>query len=252
MTEAEWMIGTRPTKLLPTIRGRASNRKLRLFACACCRRMWEWMTEADQRRQVEVAEAHADGRATTDEFLAAFSNPDLSRPFVVSYRHLIADATGCLGWSDAEQPDWKMNETAQAITPQPWGVGAYAEFCTARVCMHASQAVGYREGKPYTPFPDRDRLRAAADHESGAQATILRDIFGNPFRPATLDPTWRTQTAVLLARGMYESRDFGAIPILADALQDAGCDSDDVLNHCRGPGPHVRGCWVVDLVLGKT
>lgn len=80
---------------------------------------------------------------------------------------------------------------------------------------------------------------------------LVHDIFGNPFRPVTFAPEWRTDTAVSLARGMYESRDFSAMPILADALQDAGCDSDDVLNHCRGDGPHVRGCWVVDLLLGK-
>ncbi len=83
-------------------------------------------------------------------------------------------------------------------------------------------------------------------------ASLLRDIFGNPFRPVAFDAAWRTSTAVALAQGMYESRDFGAMPILADALQDAGCDSDDILTHCRGDGPHVRGCWVVDLVLGKV
>ena len=81
---------------------------------------------------------------------------------------------------------------------------------------------------------------------------LLRDIFGNPFRPARFDPAWRTSTAVALASQMYESREFSAMPILADALQDAGCDNDDVLNHCRGLGPHVRGCWVVDLMLGKS
>jgi hypothetical protein len=80
----------------------------------------------------------------------------------------------------------------------------------------------------------------------------LRDIFGNPLRPITFDTDWRTSTAVALASQMYESRDFSAMPILADALQDAGCDNGDILDHCRGPGPHVRGCWVVDLVLGKT
>ena len=68
----------------------------------------------------------------------------------------------------------------------------------------------------------------------------------------TFRAEWRTGTAVALANEMYETRDFGAMPILADALQDAGCDSEDVLNHCRHPGTHVRGCWVVDLVLGKT
>jgi hypothetical protein len=85
-----------------------------------------------------------------------------------------------------------------------------------------------------------------------ANADLVRDIFGNPFRPATLDTSWLTSTVVALARGMYGSRDFGAMPILADALQDAGCDNAEVLNHCRGPGPYVRGCWLVDLVLGKA
>jgi hypothetical protein len=81
---------------------------------------------------------------------------------------------------------------------------------------------------------------------------LVRDVFGNPFRPVPLPGEWRTPTAVALAGQMYGSRDFSAMPILADALQDAGCDSEDILDHCRGPGPHVRGCWVVDLVLGKA
>jgi hypothetical protein len=85
------------------------------------------------------------------------------------------------------------------------------------------------------------------------QAVLIRDIVGNPFRPVAFDAAWRTSTATALARQMYESRDFGAMPILADALQDAGCDNEDVLNHCRDANAtHVRGCWVVDLVLGKA
>jgi hypothetical protein len=88
--------------------------------------------------------------------------------------------------------------------------------------------------------------------EHRPQMALLRDIFGNPIRPVTFSPDWRTDTAVSLARQMYESRDFSAMPILADALQDAGCDNDDILSHCRDPqGVHVRGCWVVDLVLDK-
>ncbi len=85
-----------------------------------------------------------------------------------------------------------------------------------------------------------------------AAADLAREVFGNPFRPVAFSPDWRTSTAVALAAQMYESREFSAMPILADALQDAGCDSDDVLNHCRAAGAmHVRGCWVVDLVLGR-
>ena len=83
------------------------------------------------------------------------------------------------------------------------------------------------------------------------QPPLIRDVIGNPYHPVTFSPAWRTDTAVSLATQMYDARDFSAMPILADALQDAGCDSDDLLNHCRGEGPHVRGCWVVDLVLGK-
>ena len=87
----------------------------------------------------------------------------------------------------------------------------------------------------------------------GVQCRIIRDVFGNPFRPVAFSPEWRTDTAVSLARGMYETRDFSAMPILADALQDAGCDSDDVLYHCRDANAaHVRGCWAVDLVLGMA
>jgi hypothetical protein len=82
-------------------------------------------------------------------------------------------------------------------------------------------------------------------------AAIIRDIFGNPFRPVAFSPSWRTSTAVALALHMYQSRDFSAMPILADALQDAGCDNAEILDHCRCSGPHVRGCWVVDLVLAK-
>ena len=80
----------------------------------------------------------------------------------------------------------------------------------------------------------------------------LRDIFGDPFRPISFSPEWRPGTAMSLAAQMYESRDFSAMPILADALQDAGCNDADILSHCRDtPLSHVRGCWVVDLVLGK-
>ncbi|WP_232069691.1 hypothetical protein [Gemmata massiliana] len=89
------------------------------------------------------------------------------------------------------------------------------------------------------------------DGELLAQTSILRDLFGNPFRPVLFSPHWRTAIAVSLAQRMYESRDYAAMPLLGDALQGAGCNDDDVLNHCRGTGPHIRGCWVVDAVLGK-
>lgn len=94
--------------------------------------------------------------------------------------------------------------------------------------------------------------RDIAVAEGAAQVCLLRDIFGNPFRPVTLDPRWQSETVVALASGIYAERAFDRMLILADALEDAGCDNADILAHCRGDGPHVRGCWVVDLILGKS
>ena len=83
-------------------------------------------------------------------------------------------------------------------------------------------------------------------------AIVLRDIFGNPFRPVTIDPAWLTATVVSLATAIYDERAFDWMPILGDAMEDAGCSSREILDHCRQPGEHARGCWVVDLVLEKS
>jgi hypothetical protein len=86
-----------------------------------------------------------------------------------------------------------------------------------------------------------------------ALAKLAHDIFGNPFRPITLDPDWITSSGTELAWQMYDTRDFSLMPILADALQDAGCDDAAILDHCRDPNRvHVRGCWLVDLLLGRS
>jgi hypothetical protein len=92
----------------------------------------------------------------------------------------------------------------------------------------------------------------ASPFEDRPVTDLLRESFGNPFRPVAFNPEWRTDTAVTLARTMYDAREFSAMPILADALQDAGCEDEHILTHCRAGGVHVRGCWVVDLVLGKA
>jgi hypothetical protein len=88
-----------------------------------------------------------------------------------------------------------------------------------------------------------------------AHYAYYRDIFGNPFRPVAIDPgwlAWSDGTVRKLAQATYDDRRFDLLPILADALEEAGCTDADILAHCRGPGPHVRGCWVVDLLLGKA
>jgi hypothetical protein len=90
-----------------------------------------------------------------------------------------------------------------------------------------------------------------AQEQSGRQVAILRDLIGNPFRSVCLSPSWLTRTVSGLAQAIYDEGAFDRLPVLADALEDAGCAELTILEHLRGPGPHVRGCWVVDLILGK-
>jgi hypothetical protein len=99
----------------------------------------------------------------------------------------------------------------------------------------------------------------ARREERAAQSQLLRDVFGNPFRPVTPDPDWLTPTVVSLAQAAYDERqlpegtlDPARLSVLADALEDAGCTDAELLGHLRGPGPHIRGCWVLDLLLGKS
>lgn len=106
--------------------------------------------------------------------------------------------------------------------------------------MHINRGQGPHEWIP-TPGIGRDQ-----------QVLLVQDVFSNPFRPVTLDPRWRTAPVTTLAQAIYDERAFDRMPILADALEDAGCHDAAILDHCRGPGPHVRGCWAVDLLTGKS
>ena len=104
-------------------------------------------------------------------------------------------------------------------------------------------------GDVFTASPTDER---GTIHRGAREADLLRELLGNPLRPVRFDPAWRTDTVLAIATSAYDSRGFGALPILADALQDAGCDSDELLSHCRDTTKaHMRGCWALDTVLGK-
>jgi hypothetical protein len=201
--------------MLKFLRKRASDRKVRLFACACCRRIWKHLA-LPMRRAVDAAEGFADG---------VIGAPELQhrRMRAVNSAHF-SDGNVAACW--AANARRKLNEQA------PFEV---VKDVAGRAARTQSSA----------------RWKRARDTELRSQAELLRCLIGNPFRPVAFSPSWRTSTAVALAQQMYDSREFSALPILADALQDAGCDDEDVLQHCRGPGAHARGCWVVDGVLGK-
>jgi hypothetical protein len=214
MTEAEWLAATDPKPILDFVRPNASDRKLRLLAVACCFHIWHLLPDKRSRKAVLIGERYADGLADLRALKAA---ADSAYSAACKAHANPRDIEGAkLSW-----------EAVRAVVAEPLATRQFVLYA-----ILAAMDVQFVN----------ERLQAGE---------VIRDIFGNPFRPVTLDSSWLTSTVTTLASQMYESRDFSAMPILADALQDAGCTSDDVLAHCRGPGPHIRGCWVVDLVLGK-
>lgn len=228
MTEEEWLACTDPRRMLEFLGRRASERKLRLFGCACCRRIRHLFTDQPRRDAVERAEAYADGCVTADELHQA----SLS-------------ATGVYQGGGVSHIDGAIIDVCYH---HPWGESAIAHTI-ALLDNAASAAAG---GPPWDDAWLRTRNR-----EYKHQVELLRDIFGGVFytktlfRPNLLDPSWLTSTVTSLANEMYDSRDFAPMPILGDALEDAGCDEADILDHCRHCGPHVRGCWILDLLTGK-
>jgi len=141
---------------------------------------------------------------------------------------------GALSASALEGGEWRVNEKVRHQ------LQAAAEI----VYRATSPSIDERRG--------RDWLARANEAVEWPGPWLLHCVFGNPFRPVTLDPRSRTADVLGLARGAYEDRAFDRLPLLADALMDAGCDDEQVLAHCRSEGPHVRGCWVVDLVLEQA
>jgi hypothetical protein len=153
-------------------------------------------------------------------------------------------------WADGEVSDVIADaalKQVQALIPDDGKPAPYSPVAWALTWGARGSSYPPWYGANLAALNVQELLGAASD----LLAHFIRDIFGNPFRPVAFDPAWRSESAVSLARTMYETRDFSPMPILADALQDAGCDNADILAHCRAPGPHVRGCWVVDLVLNK-
>jgi hypothetical protein len=208
MTEAQWWDCCDPLLILDSLRRKASARKLRLFAVACCRRIWLQLDDQSQMA-VDVAERFADGLATDVELAAA--------------RKTAGDAIG---------GSWATYGSRGRVTAKAARLVAFAA-----TVVHATQSA-------------KEVLRG----DNTDECNLLRDIFPYSARRFTLPQliqTWNDGTVVKIAQAIYDERAFDRMPILADALEDAGCDNADILRHCREPGAHVRGCWVIDLLLGK-
>jgi hypothetical protein len=237
VTEDEWLACADPTPMLEYLRGKGSERKLRLFAVACCRRIWHLLTDERSRRALIVLESYTEGIATIKELYAAAHDAQIATNECANNSYVPGAVRDALGLS------LSIGETEDDIHPEVVGVPV-----ESGVPMVASWAVGYALHPQGMGCDAWDRCVKA---EQVYQCRLLHDIFGNAFRPITLNPSWLTPTVKEIAEAIYQERVFDRLLILADALEDAGCDNADILEHCRGPGPHVLGCWVVDLILGK-
>jgi hypothetical protein len=219
MTESEWLTSADPDAMLKAVGRRLSARKKRLFACACCRRILHLIPDARAREALEVSERFADSAATRTQLAAACSMA------WEAYEEAMS----------AEAPEEPFAEAVEAACGRKLDAAAVAHTARLEEC--------YAE-----PTPEE---MAFTEAEWVAQAELLRDLVGNPFRPTAVAQGWRSTDVLALAREIYAGGRYEQMSILADALEDAGCADAEVLRHCRGAGPHVRGCWVVDGLLEK-
>ncbi len=212
LTERTWETCNDPAAMLEYLRGKASERKLRLFAVACCRPLLkpkQWEHDA-----LDIAEQIADGKPA-------------------GYSRKLWKVT-------LEEWDWWQTWLMEDDSPLNWALHFALDANLQKTGLDADfteWVAGLGPGS---------KKRA----DLARQAHLLRCIFGNPFRPVAFADSWRPRAVTTLARSIYEERRFEDLPVLADALEECGCDNQEVLGHCRAGGEHVRGCWVVDLVLG--
>jgi hypothetical protein len=233
MTESDWQDGSYPERMLVYLHGRASNRKLRLLACAWVRCLWDSIEDDAVRRAVEVAERFADDLAGERERQSAWMGVrELTRGAGLgdSRRHWQALAAGNAAHARIQVAVREVarcvaeaagERARQAVAENPWGAGAW------------------------------QARRAAVAGMRDTQGRLVREVFGNPLRPPPQLPALPPEV-LAFARTMYAGRAFDGMPQLGDALEEAGCADAEVLAHCRGVEGHVRGCWVLDLVLGNT
>jgi hypothetical protein len=232
VTEAEWRAATDPQKMLNFLRGRASERKLRLFAVACCRHVWPLLRDQRSRTSVEISERFADGNVGETAMVGA--GKDANRVWALA-------VDGLNDFSDAE------TDAAEAAEYVAWSEEeAYsAAVNVARILISAARFLDSQAAQKST------------------ECHLLQDIFrGEITASSTVRQNWLLSNdgAVRkLSKFAYAKRalpqgslDSTSLALLADALEDTGCTDADLLGHLRGPGPHVRGCWALDLVTGRT
>jgi hypothetical protein len=225
MNVGDWLsCDNDPERMADFLRGKGSDRKLRLFAVACCRRIWHFL-EDEGRQAVELAEGYADGVRTPDELMSAYRIADEGADRILDRSN-----------------DTEENERAYyAALAALWAADeGKADLDVEYLAMHAAHYAARAAGFGLEVF-EQDKL--------------LHDILGDerprPARAKLPWLAWQNGMIIHLARGIYEERAFERLPYLADALEEAGCTDEALLEHCHRPNRHVLGCWALDWILGK-
>ncbi len=251
MTEAQWLASTDPTPMLELLAQRkTTERKVRLFACACCRRAWDALPDELSRNAVRVAEWYVEKevgadilKATAAEMLAALAT---------RWQDLVDAEDDPAIWADiAGAKAASLVCKKAALTPR---VAREVANEVQSVLAHLAARHLWGPNTDFEPVSGSEEFSARWDEEGTAQADLLRCIFGNPFVAPVQLPAgildWAGGVVQHIAQAAYDEQVFDHLPVLADALIDAGCTDTVLLGHLRDPGPHARGCWAVDRLLG--
>jgi len=307
MTESDWFLCAEPMAAymflrsetvthktrwqgwLTTRRFPISERKLRLFACACVGRVEKVFPVVEARDLLRAAEAFADrliGDVDLENVVRACADRTIRQP---EFRPTGAFAEAMIGSAFATAVPTSADQRLRHSQSSSRWLSFERDSVNAVLLVHRTEAFGRLESltvanqawtgsvvwrryvdslggelrvRPgeFAPLEaavqtcDRAFLIAERAAEAARQTELLRDIVGNPFRPASADPqwlAWQGGTVRRMARSIYDGRRFGDLHILADALEEAGCIDAEFLSHCRNGGPHVRGCWLLDQLMGK-
>lgn len=221
MTEEEWQTCTVSKDMVAFLRNKVTLRKNRLFSAACCRRVWHLYRNPAIEAAIRVGELFADGKASEEERRAALKTIHGAR----------AQAASGSARQSALQAAGFTCMAPSASWPLPGGSDVFSALTAG--------------------ISDPVRLAAAREREERAQCDLLRDLFSHLFYRGEFAARWRTRDVIGLATTIYEELAFAQLPVLGDALEEAGCEVGVILGHLRGAGVHARGCWVVDLVLER-
>lgn len=230
MNEIDWLAGADPLAMLDFLGPRATDRKLRLFACACVRRFWSDLRYPIPREAVALAERLAEGMATPAEVEAMRPQAELS------------------AGNAPEFEQFAYNAAAATLAEQALDAARTArEGIRQHVVRIIAIEMIYGEDEAWA-------VAQASERESRRQVALLNELFGNPFRPVVVEPhwlAWNNGVVVSMAHEIEEAQRFVELPYVADALMDAGCGDETLLRHLRQTEGHLRGCWALDALLGR-